>query len=103
MKLTKTITLSVLGTVIFTSAALAQEGRGYFSASGGLASLQSSSNEGALTSAFTTGAGTTIPGGTTLASDTSLSWDTMFKNGYNIGIAAGYSYGNSFRDEAEIR
>ena len=102
-EITKTITLSLFGTIIFTSAALAQEDRGYFSASGGLASLHSSSNAGELTSAFTTGAGTTIPGGTVLGSGTSLSWDTMFKNGYNIGIAAGYSYGNGFRGEAEVR
>jgi len=103
MKFTKTITLSLFGALLVSSAASAQEGRGYASVSGGLSSLQSSSNEGALNSAFTTGAGTTIPGGTTLASGTSLSWDTMFKNGYNIGIAAGYSYGNGFRGEAEIR
>ena len=27
----------------------------------------------------------------------------MFKNGYNFGVAAGYSYGNGFRGEAEVR
>lgn len=103
MKFTKTITLSLFGAFLISSAASAQEGRGYASVSGGLSSLQSSSNEGALNSAFTTGAGTTIPGGTVLASGTSLSWDTMFKNGYNFGVAAGYSYGNGFRGEAEVR
>lgn len=103
MKFTKAITLSLFGAFLISSAASAQDGRVYVSVSGGLSSLQSSSNAGELNSAFTTGAGTTIPGGTVLASGTSLSWDTMFKNGYNLGVAAGYSYGNGFRGEAEVR
>ncbi|MDG1707240.1 MAG: outer membrane beta-barrel protein [Emcibacteraceae bacterium] len=106
LKLTVTFaasSLAIASVFAFSLTANAQENNTYFSVSGGLTSLQSSNNSGELTSPFTTGEGTTIPGGAVLASGTSVSWNTLFKSGYNAGIAIGKSYDNGLRGELEIR
>jgi opacity protein-like surface antigen len=84
-----------------TNMALAQDS--YISGFGGLVMKSDSSNGGGLTSSFTTGEGTTIPGGTVLPSGSSLAWDTHFDAGYNFGFAYGMSSEIGFRSEFEVR
>lgn len=81
--------------------ATAQES--YISASGGIVMKSDSSNRGELTSSFTTGQGTTIPGGTVLPSGSSLAWDTQFDAGYGFGFAFGMSSDTGIRSEFEVR
>ncbi len=100
-----TALVATLAGFTLASPSVAQQASGglYFSGSFGLASLMKSNNAGALTSDFTTGAGTTIPAGTVLPSGTDLAWDTDFKSGYNFALGMGYDYGNGFRTEFEVR
>lgn len=63
--------------------------------------LQDSDNDGAFTSDFTTGEGTTIPAGTVLPAGTGLGWTTEFDEGYALSAALGRRYG-AFRGEIEL-
>lgn len=74
----------------------------YVDLGGGWTSRSDSSNSGELTSAFTTGAGTSIPAGTSLPAGTELGWNTDFKSGYALRSAIGYGYGSGFRGELEF-
>jgi len=99
-------TLSKFAFSIFMSASMAGVAAAqdtYVSGFAGLGLRSDSSNSGKLTSNFTTGTGTTIPGGTVLPSGTGLSWDTDFNAGYNLGFAFGMSAANRFRTEVEVR
>jgi len=92
---------SALALVALAPSAMATEGH-YVDFGGGWVSRSGSANSGALTSAFTTGAGTTIPAGTSLPAGTDLGWNTNFKSGYALRSAIGYGYGNGFRSELEF-
>lgn len=86
------------GALVLAGAANAQDT--YVSVSGGISFLGNSNNEGTFNGAFTTGAGTTIPGGTTLPVDAPVSWTTEFENGFAVNGAIGRRYG-AFRGEIE--
>lgn len=85
----------------FATAGAAQAQDNYVSLSAGLSLLGDSDNAGAFDGAFTTGAGTTIPGGTVLPDGTPVGWTTQFDTGYAISGAAGHRYG-PFRGELEL-
>lgn len=95
----RTTALTTCVIILGTSSILADDT--YISLSGGLALQSGSTNQGAFTSDFTTGTGTTLPLGTPLPSGTDVGWDTDFDNGYSFGLAVGRKYG-SFRAELEL-
>lgn len=91
---------AALAAALFASPAIAQDY--YASVSAGAAWLDDSSNSGAFNSAFTTGAGTTIPAGTVLPVGTPVGWNTEFDNSYALSVAVGRNFGSKFRAEIEL-
>ena len=99
----KTLSLTAVATVLALGAGTAwsQGGGYYFGGSLGFATLDDASNDGALTSDFTTGEGTTIPAGTVLTTGTGIGWETEYDGGYAVSGQAGLRNG-ALRFEAEI-
>ncbi|MBY0568491.1 MAG: outer membrane beta-barrel protein [Hyphomonadaceae bacterium] len=97
--LRSTLGAAALMLALGASPAVAQDY--YGSVSLGASWLDDSDNSGALTSDFTTGAGTTIPAGTVLPSGTGLGWTTEFDEGYALSAAIGRRFG-PFRGELEL-
>lgn len=93
--------LSAATAVLATSIGAASAGDAYVAVSGGASFLNDSLNDGVLTSPFTTGAGTTIPGGTVIPSGTGVSWTTDFNTGWTVNGALGKRFG-PFRGEVEV-
>ncbi len=86
-----------------TGTASADSRGGFYTTLGGSVGFASdSTNTGALTGPFTTGAGTTIPAGTVLPAGADLGWTTEFDTGWGALGAIGYAFGGGFRAEAEV-
>lgn len=99
---TKVLLSTVIIALAPMSAASAQDEGGYFSVRGALTNMVNPTNDGALTSAFTTGQGGSIDAGTVVPAGTSLSWRSRTKTGYQFGAAAGWKFSNGFRAEGEF-
>ena len=68
----------------------------------GYGGLGDSENEGAFTSDFTTGTGTTIPLGTPLPSGTPVAWESEFDGALAFAAGFGRHFGDGFRAELEL-